>query len=216
MTLLTAKLLTKIKFQKQKENKQNNYISIKYTMNPSQANKEKKKQEHKKFIDALQTYFKLKSEYENNIKKEKTKIMNQKELSWKDKRNEFLKLKHKCINCKRPVGTIFSTKLHNGEERQYIALCGDRKTPCPLDIKISPGIVYNVISIMYDDEDVIKQYKHDIILDKNDLLFGYITAEEAVAKFDKIKEAVTQTTKLYEYTLQQYMNIVDNSEKKRK
>ena len=186
-------------------------------MNPSQTkkeNEEKKKQQHKKFIDALQTYFKLKSEYENNIKKEKTKIMNKKELSWRDKRNEFLKLKHKCINCKRPVGSIFSTKLYNGEERQYIALCGDRKTPCPLDIKISLGIVHSVTTNMYDDEENIKQYKHDIIIDKNDLLFSYITAEEAVAKFDQIKEAVTETTKVYEYTLQHYLNIVDNSEKK--
>jgi hypothetical protein len=67
---------------------------------------------------------------------------------------------------------------------------------------------------MYDDEEKIKQYKHEIILEKNDLLFGYITAEEAVTKFDQIKEAVTELTKVYEYTLQYYLNIVDNTEKK--
>jgi hypothetical protein len=97
---------------------------------------EEKMEEKKKFIDGLNTYFKLKAAYETNIKKDKTQISKLPGLSWREKRNEYAKIKHKCINCKRPVGSIFSTKIANGE-RQYIALCGDRKAPCPLDIKIN-------------------------------------------------------------------------------
>ena len=174
---------------------------------------EEKMEEKKKFIDGLNTYFKLKAAYEANIKKEKIQVSKLPGLSWREKRNEYAKIKHKCINCKRPVGSIFSTKTNNSE-RQYIALCGDRKTPCPLDIKINLGMVLNITEDIRQDEEKIDNYKRLIILDKNDLLFGYITATAAVARFDKIKEEVADATKIYEFTLEQYLNIVDNVEKK--
>jgi len=174
---------------------------------------EEKMEEKKKFINGLNTYFKLKAAYEANIKKEKIQISNLPGLSWREKRNEYAKIKHKCINCKRPVGSIFSTKTNNNE-RQYVALCGDRKTPCPLDIKINLGIVLDITEDIRHDEEKIDNYKRLIILDKNDLLFGYITATTAVARFDKIKEDVADATKIYEFTLEQYLNIVDNVEKK--
>ena len=44
-------------------------------------------------------------------------------------------------------------------------------------------------------------------------MFGYITASDAVEKFDKIKELISETTKSYEYSLQLYYDIVENSSK---
>ena len=170
---------------------------------------------NKNFIDGLNNYFKLKSEYENNIKKEKLKISKISELSWKEKRLEFLKLKPKCINCKRPVGTLFSNFFDKKNfERQYIAICGDRKNPCPLDIKINVGFVSNITDIIHDDEVEMNKHKRNIIIDKNDLLFGYTTEEEAIIKFDNIKNIITESTPLDEIVLQKYLNVVDNSEKK--
>ena len=174
---------------------------------------EEKMEEKKKFVDGLNTYFKLKAAYETNIKKDKTQISKLPGLSWREKRNEYAKIKHKCINCKRPVGSIFSTKTNNGE-RQYIALCGDRKTPCPLDIKINLGVTFNITDDIRQDEEKIKEYNNEIIRDKNDLLFGYITPQQAVTRFDSIKEDVADATKIYEFTLDQYLNVVDNPEKK--
>ena len=170
-------------------------------------------EEKKKFVDGLNTYFKLKAAYETNIKKDKTQISKLPGLSWREKRNEYAKIKHKCINCKRPVGSIFSTKTNNGE-RQYIALCGDRNTPCPLDIKINLGVTFNITDDIRQDEEKIKEYNNEIIRDKNDLLFGYITPQQAVTRFDSIKEDVADATKIYEFTLDQYLNVVDNPEKK--
>uniref|UniRef100_A0A6C0K1Y7 Uncharacterized protein n=1 Tax=viral metagenome TaxID=1070528 RepID=A0A6C0K1Y7_9ZZZZ len=174
---------------------------------------EEKMEEKKKFIDGLNTYFKLKAAYETNIKKDKTQISKLPGLSWREKRNEYAKIKHKCINCKRPVGSIFSTKIANGE-RQYIALCGDRNASCPLDIKINLGATFNITDDIRQDEEKIKGYNNEIIRDKNDLLFGYINAQQAVAKFDIIKEEVADATKIYEFTLDNYLNVVDNAEKK--
>jgi hypothetical protein len=174
---------------------------------------EEKMEEKKKFIEGLNTYFKLKAAYETNIKKDKTQISKLPGLSWREKRNEYAKIKPKCINCKRPVGCIFSTKITNGE-RQHIALCGDRKTPCPLDIKINLGATFNITDDIRQDEEKIKGYNNEIIRDKNDLLFGYINAQQAVTRFDSIKEDVADATKIYEFTLDNYLNVVDNAEKK--
>ena len=177
--------------------------------------KEEQLENQKKFTEALNTYFKLKNTYESNIQKEKTQISKIPELSWREKRIEFMKFKPKCVNCNRPVGTVFSTKT-NAEtgERQYVALCGDRKDPCPLNININLGVISDITEDLQRDEDTINKYKRDIIIDKNDLLFGYITPEEAVAQFDRIKNEVTDTTTLYEFTLQKYLDIVDNTKEK--
>jgi hypothetical protein len=177
------------------------------------TNNEDKMEEKKKFVDGLNMYFKLKSAYENNIKKQKNKIAELPGLSWREKQNEYAKIKHKCINCKRPVESIFSTKVNNSE-RQYIALCGDRKNPCPLNIKINLGVILNITDDIHDDEKKIKEFNREIILDKNDLLFGYISTQNAVEKFDKLKEEVADATKIYEFTLQEYLKIADNDEKK--
>ena len=61
-------------------------------------------------MDAFNEYYKLKNKYENDYNKDKQKLIKNKTMSWKEKRNEFKQLKPKCINCKRPVGTIFSIK----------------------------------------------------------------------------------------------------------
>uniref|UniRef100_A0A6C0B0P4 Uncharacterized protein n=1 Tax=viral metagenome TaxID=1070528 RepID=A0A6C0B0P4_9ZZZZ len=177
------------------------------------SDKKEEDEEKKKFIEGLRTYFKLKEEYEKSVKKQNKIISKLKDLSWKEKRLELSKIKHKCINCKRPVGSIFSTKIDN-HERQLIALCGDRKEPCPLDIKIFLGMVYNLADDLREDEETLNEYKRSIIFDKNDLLFGYITAENAVSKFDNIKDAVAESTKKYEFTLENYLQVVDNDEKK--
>jgi len=167
------------------------------------------------FKDALNTYYSLKQQYEKEFSKQKTTIIKKRDLSWKEKRAEFLKLKQKCINCKRPVGTIFSTKKDNAEfDRHLIAICGDRTDPCPLNIDLNVGFMINIVDSIHTDEKDIENYKKDIINKKNDLLFGYISSEEAVKEFDEIKENISALASTYEYTVKLYLNIVDNKEKK--
>uniref|UniRef100_A0A6C0BB22 Uncharacterized protein n=1 Tax=viral metagenome TaxID=1070528 RepID=A0A6C0BB22_9ZZZZ len=167
------------------------------------------------FKDALNTYYSLKQQYEEEFSKQKTKIIKKRDLSWNEKRAEFLKLKQKCINCKRPVGTIFSTKKVSAEfDRHLIAICGDRTDPCPLNIDLNVGFMINILDSIHTDEKDIENYKKDIINKKNDLLFGYISSEEAVNQFDEIKENISAIISTYEYTVKLYLNTVDNKEKK--
>ena len=173
----------------------------------------KKEAEKRQFIESLDQYYSYKDKYESNLKKDKTQIIKLDGLSWREKRAEYMKIKPKCINCRRPVGSIFSTK-NQEDGRHLIALCGDRKQPCPFNININLGLVQNIQENLHNDENTLNEYKRDVIIDKNDLLFGYITAEEAVVKFDKLKEQVTEFTKVYEFTLETYLNVVDNPAKK--
>ena len=57
--------------------------------------------------ESLNEYFKLKQKYEAEIAANKKRIINNPTLSNREKRSEFMKLKPKCINCKRPGGSIF-------------------------------------------------------------------------------------------------------------
>ena len=175
-------------------------------------------EQKRKYIDALNLYYSLKNNYEINKDKIKSTIKNREDLSWKEKRAEYLKLKPKCVSCSRPVGTLFNTSIEN-DERHLIALCGDRVSPCLLNININVGVTYYLEDQIRDDEEEINKYKipYEIIyssINKNDLLFGYIKSEVAVERFDSIQEKIISTTKLYNYTLEIYQNITDNFKKK--
>jgi hypothetical protein len=165
------------------------------------------------YKDALNKYYRLKTEYEENINKEKRKISSKKHTSVREKRIEFTKLKPKCVNCKRSVGSVFSNKS-DGDNRRLLAMCGDRTSPCPLNIEIYLGNINDLTELMKDDEKEISKLKKEIIIHKNDVLFGYITSEDAVAKFDNIKESINESMKSREYLTTLYLNIIDNPEKR--
>jgi hypothetical protein len=168
--------------------------------------------------EALNEYFKLKLKYETQIKENKKKIINNQALSNREKRSEYLKLKPKCINCKRPSGTIFKTTFfhENDKEdshRQYGATCGIIANPCNLNIKINVGKVELLPNLLNLIQREIKESKDKIIDDKNKLLFGYLTTEQVLEKFEELKDNINLYTSLYEEYLENYNNIVDNDKK---
>jgi len=169
--------------------------------------------------EALNEYFKLKSKYEDDITKDKKKIMNNISLSNKEKRTEYLRLKPKCVNCKKPGGTLFKTLFFHSNDtedssKEYRAQCGIVADPCNLDIRIKVYKVDLISDILNSMSEYIKKYKNTVIDDKNKLLFGYITTETALSKFDELKEDISVTSSIYEDYLSEYNKIVDNNEKK--
>jgi hypothetical protein len=166
------------------------------------------------YIEGLNIYYKLKNEYDMNINQNKKKIMDNK-LSWREKRLQFNKLKAKCINCNRSVGTVFSNKLMK-DSRHLIAMCGDRENPCSLNINIDLGQTFVLDDMIKESEKETSDSKKEVVITKNDLLFGYISSEEAIDKFNKIQEEIKQINLLYEYELEQFNKIVKNPERKEK
>ena len=193
-----------------------NSISSTFTLQDKNNKQEKEKTKEKQdVLDALNLFYSMKSQYETNLNKEKTKIINNKDLSNREKQREFKKLKPKCINCKRPVGTIFATIYDEKEDgRQNKAQCGDRTNPCDLNIVINLGKIIRLEDFLEMDEKDISKLKVDIIKDKNDLIFGYITTEEALDKFEKSKENLNELVSSYELSLEKFMMVINNKEKK--
>jgi hypothetical protein len=163
--------------------------------------------------DAFNEYYKLKNKYESDYNKDKQKIIKNKQMSWKEKRNEYKQLKPKCINCKRPVGTIFSVK-HTGEPnddfRELKAMCGSLSEPCSLNININAGVTYNIMEHIKELEKDIENYKNEIIEYKNHLLFGYTKTETAIENFDRIKEAINDTSFLLNINYEHMFDVVDS------
>lgn len=175
----------------------------------------KKETKENPIVDAMNRFYQLKSKYEDDYEKDKSEFLKKsKNASWKDKRFEFKKIVPKCVNCQRRVGSIFETKVNNEFERVLKAMCGDRKNPCPFDIEINLGITYDLRDLMNENEEETKNFKHQIILDKNDFLFGYIDSEQAVQKFDEIKDEINGSIESSEYYMSLLNEQIYNVDKK--
>jgi CII-binding regulator of phage lambda lysogenization HflD len=166
--------------------------------------------------NAISEFYKLKSKYETDILKKKKVIINDVTLSSQEKKNEFKKLKPKCINCKRPGGTLFSVKFFTGKDeyREFKSVCGVVADPCNLNITVQVG-KYDLLPVVLEGiEKEIDDNKKSIIDDKNRLLFGLMTTETALQKFEGVKDYIANLTSLLETYLDEYNSITDNLEKK--
>jgi hypothetical protein len=170
---------------------------------------------------ALNEYFKLKEKFEEQLHINKQKIVNNTDLSNKEKRAEFLKIMPKCINCKKPSkkGTLFSITYFPETEEQdshriYKASCGYLQNPCNLNIEIRIGIHDDINYIINDIQKDITDIKRSIIIDKNKLLFGLISTETALDIFEEKKNYINTLTSLLEKYLDKWNNIFENREQK--
>lgn len=164
-------------------------IILDYAFLPSNGmseENERSKGTETEFVESLHDYFELKAKYElrensaRSIAKEKALARN---LGEKRAIKMARRIRPKCVNCKRPVGTIFKTR-----EDRFLAYCGDTKDPCPLRIEIFRG--------HFESDDQFSDYTHDLLVEtkekiirqKMDVLFNYSTEEETVKKFKDLIE----------------------------
>jgi hypothetical protein len=157
------------------------------------------------FVETLQDYFALKTQYETKLKQLKktafTSVSNKK-LGMKKARN----VKAPCVQCKRKVGTIFSL-----QDDRYTCICGDTEKPCNLRIEIYRGNFSSIQSLMYDFKDHIDELKDNIIKRKLDTLFSYISEEESVKVFKKELESYNYDSGMYKELVENYDNNHNNS-----
>ena len=168
---------------------------------------------NKELHQAMDKFYKLKNQYEMQVKTLKDRVLKNTTLSKREKQDAFREIagKSKCVNCERPGGTKFTEVFDKEKEGRVLsARCGVKMDPCPLHIEIDVG---NIISI---DEDLnrtqaeINKKKQDIICIKNDVLFGYKTADSVVSVFDELKEELKDLTETYEIMLETYVSIYEN------
>jgi hypothetical protein len=161
--------------------------------------------------DAINEYYKLKETYEKTYyDKFIVPIIKTKDKSNKEKRVQYSKLpKPECINCKRNVGTIFSMKFIPEQFFKTFSIkCGDIKEPCPLNINFNYAerqtFEYN-ISLQQES---LNKIKKDIILEKNNTLFNYLSESEAMTIFDTLTEKLKDVSELFGYAVEK--NILQN------
>lgn len=162
------------------------------------------------YKEAIIQYFKMKKEYENNIKSKIAKIKNKTKDNKRKQRLLMASLKGNCIVCKRNVGTIFKKNNNN-----YIAICGDvGKNPCRLNIKIYNGISYNFFDDMHYFKEYTEKSIEEIIKQKMDVLFNYITDKKASVMFESELKKYTDFNSGYTILLDKYKEIYENPAKK--
>lgn len=160
------------------------------------------------YEDSLKYYFRLKENYEKTLLKTKQDIFNLSPTK-KIARQKILQLKPVCINCKRPVGTIFSKK-----DNRYMAICGDNNNPCKLKIEIFSGNFGSTVDLLYKFKDHVDELKDDIIREKLDNLFNYKNEERSVAIFKQKIEEYNFDSGMFKDLLDRHNEHYNNSHKK--
>ena len=138
------------------------------------------------YIESISEYFKLKKRYEENNYKDKKRIFEKASSKQQGKKN-LSRWIPKCVQCRQSGGTKFSIKNNT-----YYAVCGNKQSPCNLDIEIYNGNVFNIDELMttYGLEELIK-FKENIIKQKLDNIFNYENEKEAMKKFKENLEEFT-------------------------
>lgn len=172
-----------------------------------------------KINDAINNYYKLKNQYDENFYDKYVKKIVVSNKSKREKKAAFATLpKPKCINCKRNVGSIFSIKNDSENEYHiYTALCGDVLKPCPLNIKIlmsNTTLFENVLEPINSPSGEINKLKIQIINAKNNLLFGYIPEKQSFSVFETLTTELKNKITTNEFFLNDFVESFDSLEQR--
>jgi hypothetical protein len=152
---------------------------------------------------AVENYYKLKKQYEDHKTKLIEKIKS-KDISKQKKIKEIRNAQFKCVNCGKEGGTIFKK-----DDGYLKAICGNKMDPCKLNIKILSSMTLSENDI-HEMEAEVNAAKQNIIKLKMDTLFGYITEEESIKKFEKNVEIIKKNNVL-EKTLASIFEVQNDS-----
>jgi len=187
------------------EMENNPFVEIDH--NEETEGSEKKSKKKLDYLESLNDYFQLKTEYETKLRKLKKSAF-EKGVTIKDAKTRANSVKAPCIYCKENVGTQFFI-----EDNYYMARCGSTTKPCDLDIKLFKGeyISFDFALETYSSE--IQDDKQGIIVTKMDSIFKFIDDNSANTKFEKDLQRFNETSDLYKEVLHDYDEIYNNFEK---
>lgn len=161
------------------------------------------------YLERLDNYYKLKNTYESKYKDQKNSILKNDDISLKQKRDKIMKIKRKCVNCNRPVGSNFKN-----DEYMLYASCGDKVNPCDLNIKINRGLFVSLDEMINAFQEGVDDNKENIIKTKLNLLFNFKKESEIIEDFNKLKTELTDDLEaLMEYK-SNLIDIIENLEHK--
>lgn len=164
--------------------------------------------------EAINEYYKLKQKYEDDYREKYIlPIIRNKKTNKKEKRVAFSRLpKPECINCKRNVGTIFSTKVPTEDlVKDFTVKCGDIQDPCPLDIHFKYALRDTFETLVNELVKNVDKSKLDIIKEKNNVLFFENPNDPKIlTNFDKLSSNLKNNTSLAGSYIEQQILQTDN------
>ena len=163
------------------------------------------------YVDALNEYYRYKHEYDNKYEEYKKAIKESPTLTMQQKRSKIMQIKRnrKCVACSQSGGTHFTH-----EDGVLRAQCGNRSQPCSLRIEIVKGKFMHLEELANQSLLMTEILKDQIIKTKSDLLFNYITEEEAIRKFEEERASLGQALDLYGGFRQKYLDVVRNPDRR--
>ena len=160
------------------------------------------------YIEAINEYFKLKQKYEMKVFEMKKTAFHS-VTSRKMGKLKAASIKPPCVNCRRNVGTLFYKK-----DNVYIAVCGDKTSPCNLNIKLYNGYFTNVVGILREIRELVDDAKDSIILQKLKTLFNYLSDAQSAHLFKKELQNYTEISEHYTKSYKTYEQLYNNMHKK--
>ena len=160
------------------------------------------------YKECLKEYFKLKTKYEKKAK-DLRKTSFEKGKTLKQKKMLAREVIPPCVKCKRNVGTIFEQN-----DSRYVALCGSKNSPCELKIELFRGKYDSLDEFLELYNEGIENTKLDVIKQKLDVLFNYISEEASVKLFKQKLEDFNLDSTFHKSLMDKY-NELHNSEYKK-
>jgi hypothetical protein len=159
------------------------------------------------YPECLDTYFELKKMYERSTYRMKKETFDR--APSKRAARELLKqVKPKCINCRRPVGSIFMT-----DKRTYLAKCGDTRNPCNFNIKLYAGSYGSLHDLLESFRDSVEDGKDTIMKQKLDTLFNYVSESRSIQLFKAHFEEYTEAATFLKELTHEYNELHFNEER---
>jgi len=168
----------------------------------------KKSENRIEYLESMYEYFKLKDAYEKKRKQMRKTAIDRAPTKQAGLKKARL-IKPPCIRCARLVGTEF-TKKNN----RYIAVCGDTDRPCGLNIQIYSGYFFDNETLMGIYKEELETTKQNIIKQKMNTLFNYVSEHDSVKTFKDELEDYKNDSKMYTDLLDRYNELFYNPEKK--
>jgi len=133
--------------------------------------------------------------------------------SWREKRNLFEQRKGemKCLGCQSKGGNIFYESVES-KNRVLHSRCGASKVGCGMNMDICIGCSKYLMDCLRDEEANVMNYKKDIIMSKNDLLYGIKNTEEVVGIFQKLKKQLGYTSTSLQSWYSLYRKYIDGKD----
>ena len=166
-----------------------------------------KKTEKHDYFSSLNTYYKLKTVYETELKELRKKAFKKR----KSKKHHEMNLKGitgHCVYCRRNVGSVF---IENSEK--LIAHCGSNNDPCKLNIELIKGYHNDIIQVLNDYKSGVIETLNSITKQKMDILFDYRNEKDIVNEYQELIDDMETFTSEYNDLLNKYNKLFNDEEK---